>query len=117
MVDHFESVSQRLVRDPDDPLERPAQVQDRLYRPSNGKRTKKQRHRCGHVRGCEQAETHEEQAQPEHDHHQHRDRDSEHILLDQKPPQVRDIAGQCQGLRQEPALLLAMAFLCRQPVL
>src|SRR5215472_4267582 len=52
MVDHFESVSQRLGRDPDDPLERPAQVQDRLDRPRNGERTKEQHHRYGHVRGA-----------------------------------------------------------------
>jgi len=76
MVDHFESVSQRLGRDPDDPLERPAQVQDRLDRPRNGKHTKEQNHRYGDVSGCEQAETHEKQAQPEQDHKQQRNRDS-----------------------------------------
>lgn len=51
MVDHVESVSQRLDRDPNDPLERRAQVQDRLDRPRNGNRTKEQHHRCGRVRG------------------------------------------------------------------
>jgi len=76
MVDHFKSVSQRFGRDPDDPLERPAQVQDRLDRPRNGKHTKEQNHRYGDVSGCEQAETHEKQAQPEQDHKQQRNRDS-----------------------------------------
>jgi hypothetical protein len=42
MVDHVESASQRLARDPNDPLERPARVQDRLDRPRNGNRTKEQ---------------------------------------------------------------------------
>ena len=51
VADHFESVSYRLARDPNDPLERPAQVQNRLDRPSNGKRTKEQRHRDGRVPG------------------------------------------------------------------
>ena len=43
MTDRVESVSQRRVRDSDAPLERPAQVQDYLYRPRNGKCTKEQR--------------------------------------------------------------------------
>ena len=104
MIDHFKSVSQRLPGDPNDSLERPAQVQDRLYRPRNGKCTEEQGHRYGHISGCKQAETHEKQAQPEQDHQQHRDWDSEHVLLDQKPPRFRHVAGQRLGLRQQPAL-------------
>lgn len=41
MLDHVESVFQRLVRDPDNALERPAQVQDRLDRTRNGNCTEK----------------------------------------------------------------------------
>src|SRR5262249_32673491 len=62
MVDHFESVSHRLAREADDPLERAAQVQGHLDCRCSCKRAKKQHHSDGRVTGCEQAETHEKNA-------------------------------------------------------
>jgi len=69
------------------------------------------------VSGCEQAETHEKQAQPEQHNQHHWNRDSDHVLPDQKPPHLRQVGGQCQSLRQQPALVCAVTFHPRQPVL
>ena len=51
MVDYVDRVSQRLARDADAPLERPAQVQDRFGSPPQQQAHKGEHHRYGRVRG------------------------------------------------------------------
>jgi hypothetical protein len=117
MVGHLESVSQRLDRDPNDPLERRAQVQDCLDRPRNGNRTKEQHHRCGRVRRSNRPKLMKSR------HSQNKATSNTGTGIPstscsiKKPPHFRYVGGQLLSLRRRPALLCAVAFHCRQAVL